>query len=197
MKNTLLGLIIVLVALGCKTEGAHINKINIQETTLKVQADTLKKANGFDFPVGKPDAKGYYNAQKFQENNHLGDDWNGVNGGNSDLGDAIYSVANGYVSFAENVGGGWGNVIRIIHFLEDGKQIESLYAHCLAINVKKGSYVSKGDKIGTIGTNNGHYLAHLHLEIRDEVGLPIGGGYSTNTKGYLDPTVFIKNNRSQ
>ena len=25
--------------------------------------------NGFDYPVGKPDGEGYYNAQKFGENN--------------------------------------------------------------------------------------------------------------------------------
>lgn len=37
--------------------------------------------DGFDFPVGKPDADGYYNAQDFQENYHLGEDWNGNGGG--------------------------------------------------------------------------------------------------------------------
>jgi len=70
-------------------------------------------ANQFDYPVGKPDAKGYYNAQKFGVNLHLGEDWNAVTGGNSDLGDPIFSIANGFVDFAEDVGGGWGNVIRI------------------------------------------------------------------------------------
>lgn len=51
-------------------------------------------SDGFNFPIGKPDAKGYYNAQKFGENNHLGDDWNGNGGGNSDLGDEVFSCAN-------------------------------------------------------------------------------------------------------
>ncbi len=27
--------------------------------------------------------RGYYNAQVFGKNNHLGDDWNGVGGGNT------------------------------------------------------------------------------------------------------------------
>jgi len=72
-------------------------------------------ADGFDYPVGKPNAKGYYNAQGFAGTTHLGDDWNAVTGGNSDLGDPIYAVANGYVNFAEDLAGGWGNVIRVWH----------------------------------------------------------------------------------
>ncbi|MHA7058962.1 M23 family metallopeptidase [Aquimarina sp. M1] len=147
-------------------------------------------AKGFDFPIGKPNAKGYYNAQKFKQNNHLGDDWNGLGGGNSDLGDAIYSIGNGYVSFAENIGGGWGNVIRIIHRYQDN-YYESVYAHCETIKVKKGEFVKKGNFIATIGNANGLYLAHLHLEVRDAIFMGIGGGYSENTKGYVDPTAFI------
>ena len=157
--------------------------------------DTIKKTSGFDFPVGKPNAKGYYNAQKFTENNHLGEDWNGINGGNTDFGHPIYSIANGYISFAENIGGSWGNVIRIVHYIDKENQIESLYAHCNIVNIKKGDYVKKGDQIGTIGNNDGQYLAHLHLELRSQVGLPIGDGYSSKTKGYLNPTKFIKKNR--
>lgn len=151
-------------------------------------------AKGFDFPVGKPNAQGYYNAQKFQENNHLGDDWNGVGGGNSDLGDPIYAIANGYVTVAKDLEGGWGNVVRIIHLYE-GKLYESVYAHCDSIYVEQTKFVTKGDKIATIGNCNGVYYAHLHLEIRNSVDLDIGGGYSTDTTGYLDPTKFINKNR--
>lgn len=151
-------------------------------------------AIGFDFPVGKPTAKGYYNAQKFTENNHLGDDWNGTGGGNSDLGDSIYAIGNGYVNFAENIGGGWGNIIRIIHKYK-GKYYESLYAHCEKISVKKGNFVTKGMQIGTIGNVNGTYYAHLHLEIRDSILMDVGNGYSKNTVGYVNPTQFITSNR--
>lgn len=148
------------------------------------------KAYSFDFPVGKPAAKGYYNAQKFQENQHLGDDWNGVRGGNTDLGDPIYSIANGYVCFAEDIGGGWGNVIRILHLHKD-TLYESIYAHTDTLLVTKGDYVKKGVQIATIGTADGTYLAHLHLEIRDSIAMNIGPGYSIDTRGYLDPTLFI------
>ena len=151
-------------------------------------------SQGFDYPVGKPDANGYYNAQKFGENDHLGDDWNGLSGGNTDLGDPIYSIGNGYIAEAKDDGGGWGNVVRVIH-LYDGKLYESVYAHCDTILVKTNSFIKKGDQLGTIGNCNGAYYAHLHLEIRDSVNLDIGGGYSKDTEGYLDPTLFIKNNR--
>ncbi len=176
------------------TKKSSQKDIQIENINLSY-SNSIPLSDGFDFPVGKPNAKNYYNAQKFGENNHLGDDWNGKGGGNTDLSDPIYSIANGYVTFSKNIGGGWGNVIRIAHKLENGKMVESLYAHCNERLVQKGENVSKGQKIGTIGTNNGQYLAHLHFEIRNKVGMPIGPGYSSNTKGYVDPTKFIKNNR--
>lgn len=150
--------------------------------------------DGFDFPVGKPNAKGYYNAQPFGKNNHLGDDWNATTGGNSDLGDPIYSIANGYIVFAKDIKGGWGKVVRIIHKTPNHTFYESLYAHCDSILVKEGTYIKKGEQIATIGNAGGIYYAHLHLEIRDSINMPIGGGYSANTQGYLDPTIFIEKN---
>ncbi len=154
-------------------------------------------ADGFDFPIGKPNANGYYNAQPFKENNHLGDDWNAVTGGNSDLGDPIYSIAHGIITQAKYEGAGWGNVIRIVHYNPQlkAKYYESIYAHCDTIMVQQNQPVKKGLQIGTIGNADGAYYAHLHLEIRDSVGMPLGGGYSSNTTGFLDPTKFIKSNR--
>lgn len=159
------------------------------------QIPSGKIAKHFDFPVGKPDAEGYYNAQPFGKNNHLGEDFNANTGGNSDLGDPIYSVAAGKVVFAEDIHGGWGKVIRIVHFLPDSSQVESLYAHCNEIKVVPKQWVNKGDEIGSIGDANGQYFAHLHFELRSKIGMPIGGGYSKNTKGYLNPTKFILNHR--
>ena len=153
-------------------------------------------ADSFDFPVGKPDAKGYYNAQKFGENNHLGEDWNATSGGNTDLGHPIYSIANGQVTLAADLGGGWGKIIRIAHQLPDGTWVESLYAHCERMLAKRGDIIYKGDQIATIGNNDGQYLAHLHFELRSELALSLGGGYSTDTTGYLNPTEFIKSHRN-
>lgn len=196
--------ILCLCLLGCKqTEQKSVSKNQLKKANVSqdpfVFFDTIFTKNpnyiakGFDFPVGKPDAKGYYNAQKFTVNDHLGDDWNGTGGGNTDLGDPIYAIGNGYVKFAENYGGGWGNVIRIVHKYK-GKYYESLYAHCDKISIKKGSFVTKGMQIGTIGNADGAYYAHLHLEIREDIFMEIGDGYNKNTKGFLNPTTFIKSN---
>lgn len=206
MKHLIVYFLLVFIFTACKNE---IKTAKKSIETTKVEADTITTinyyslfknnsnyiSNGFDFPIGKPNAKGYYNAQKFGENEHLGDDWNGVGGGNSDLGDAIYAVSNGYIKEAKNYEGGWGNVISIVH-LHKNKLYKSMYAHCDTILVKEKNFIKKGDKIATIGNCNGQYYAHLHFEIRDSLALDIGGGYSKNTNGYLDPTKFIKKNRT-
>ena len=194
MKNLRSIGIVLFMMTSCMSESKKTNTISDKLSSLDTVEITL--TDGFDYPVGKPDAKKYYNAQEFGENMHLGDDWNGVGGGNTDLGDPIYSIANGYVSFSKNVYGGWGNVIRIVHFITEDERVESLYAHCDEVFVKEGEYIKRGQKIGTIGNNAGAYLAHLHLELRSQVGMPLGGGYSSDTKGYLDPTKFIKANRT-
>ena len=154
-------------------------------------------ADGFDYPVGKPHGKGYYVAQGFGKNLHLGEDWNAVSGGNTDLGDTIYAIAHGYVRFGGDPGGRWGNTIRMIHKLESGDMLESLYAHCREMLVNQGQWVERGSPIATIGTANGHFLAHLHLELREDLSIPMRSGYSSRRKGYLVPRAFIQANRPQ
>ncbi|MFN0202773.1 MAG: M23 family metallopeptidase, partial [Bacteroidia bacterium] len=100
----------------------------------------------------------------------------------------------------EDYRGGWGNVIRVVHCMEKGGKrsfVESLYAHCEKVQVKTGDWVKRGQQIGTVGTAWGKYKAHLHLEIRDKIGLALGGGYSENTFGLVNPSEFIKANRSK
>lgn len=151
----------------------------------------------FDFPVGKPDAKNYFKAREFGQSKHLGEDWNGVGGGNTDLGDPVYSVSNGYVTFAENVCCGWGNIIRVVHHTPNHpeyKYVESFYAHLDEILVKQGDLITRGQLIGTIGNADGKYSAHLHLEMRNFVDMGVGPGYSDDTFGFLVPTDFINQN---
>ena len=185
--------LLTLIIAGC-TQVAE--KIEVLETQTVETIPTEYIADGFDYPVGKPNSKGYYNAQPFGKNTHLGDDWNGLGGGDTDLGDPIFTTAHGKVVYAENFGGAWGNVLRIVHFLPDSTKVESLYAHCDEIMTAAGKWVKRGEQIGTIGNNNGGYPAHLHFEMRDDITLPVGKGYSSDQKGYLNPTAFIKKHRN-
>lgn len=177
------------------------NKIMVPETKLNPSEkdsfvfDTNYITRKFRNPVGNPPGKNYYDAQPFMRNTHLGEDWNGTGGGNSDLGDTVYAAANGYIKFAENIGGGWGNVVRILHQLPKGNkydEVETLYAHFDQVLIKPNTYVKIGTPIGTIGTAGGIYPAHLHFEMRHDVNLEIGGGYSNDTTGYMEPKKFIK-----
>jgi murein DD-endopeptidase MepM/ murein hydrolase activator NlpD len=150
----------------------------------------LPACDGFDFPVGAPDAVGYHDAQPFRENEHLGNDWNGNGGGDTDLGDPVHAVAAGIVVEARDIGGDWGNVVRIVHACG----VESLYAHLDRIDTRAGATVQRGQHVGTIGTADGTYPAHLHFEIRDRP-MPLGGGYGDDATGYLDPTAYIRAHR--
>lgn len=173
-------------------------KVSAPEEELSVE-DKLRRdcpvADGFAFPVGAPDARGYYNAQPFGENFHLGEDWNGVRGGNSDFGDPIFAVADGIVFFNADIQNGWGKVVRILHnhgSYEQPKYIDSLYAHFDEIHVEEYQVVKKGQQIGTMGDFDGMYAAHLHFEMRSTAFMPIAGGYGWKKKGYLNPTKFIR-----
>ena len=72
-------------------------------------------ADGFDQPVGKPDAEGYYISRGFRARYHMGEDWNGLEGGNSDLGKPVYATASGVVVLARNMRMSWGNLVIIRH----------------------------------------------------------------------------------
>jgi|GEM_PF-1247036 len=168
-------------------------------TALAVNSD------GFDYPVGPPDADGYYIAQDYGDyygdpyyGYHLGEDWNGTGGGNTDYGDPVYAVSNGYVVYARNAGSGWGNVIIMHHQLPSGEEVRSMYAHLSGIMVNENSDISKGDRIGSIGNSGGDYYAHLHFEIRTNTDIGLGPGYSDSPdpSGWVDPSDFIDNHRS-
>jgi len=160
-----------------------------------------KPVDGFDMPVGAPDGKGYYIAQLFgNSSNHLGEDWNGVGGGNSDLGDPVYAIADGAVYWSKINKGSWGNIVRIIHNIgtvDEPRYIESLYAHLDTVMVWEGQELLRGQQIGTIGDAHKNFQAHLHLEIRKQINTPIGKAYTTDTTGfhYRRPLPFIEKRR--
>ena len=154
-------------------------------------------AGRFDPPMGSENGALTYNAQKFGEMNekrggpHLADDLNGIGGMNSDLGDPVYSTADGLVLFAGEPAPAWGKVLIIAHKLADGRMLHSMYAHLDRIDVPRGAWVARGGRIGTVGTANDHYPAHLHFEIRASHEVDIGSGYGANPLNRLDPHATV------
>jgi murein DD-endopeptidase MepM/ murein hydrolase activator NlpD len=200
MKFVIAIFFFAIIIIGCGTVNKTVrSNDSIQNDSDKgFVYDTNFVAIKFRSPVGNPPGKNYYNAQGFMRNTHLGEDWNGNGGGNTDLGDTVYACANGYVKFAEDIHGGWGNVVRILHQLPEKdkwKEVESLYAHFNEVFVKPDTYVKIGAPIGTIGTAHGIYPAHLHFEMRHNVNMEIGGGYSKDTTGFLNPKEFLASHK--
>ena len=75
--------------------------IPAQSISLRTETAFTKLADGFDFPLGIPDAQGYYKARGFRSNGHLGEDWDGIRGGDTDLGDPVCSIGAGVVKNIE------------------------------------------------------------------------------------------------
>jgi len=158
----------------------------------------LPSAARFDFPIGSENGAFAYNAQRFTENRHLGDDLNGIGGENSDLGDPIFAVADGQVIFADEAGPGWGKVIILLHAYEENgvrKFVQSYYGHVETILVAQKQRVHRGEQIATMGTADGRYWAHLHFEMREFTTPFIGPGYRDETRGWIDPSAFIASHR--
>lgn len=166
------------------------------------QTAQIPTAIRFEMPLGSEHGALTYNAQKFWEMNekrgghHTGDDLNGIGGMNSDLGDPIFSVADGLVLYAGEPSPGWGKLLVIGHRTADGQTLHSMHAHLDRIEVPRGTLVARGSRIGTVGTANGYYLAHLHFEMRMSDSVDIGAGYAMYPLNRLDPTATVEKLRN-
>ena len=168
-------------------------------------AQTIKMnlADGFDFPVGKPNADGYYKSRglRLRAPQHFGEDWNGRGGGDSDLGDPVYAIADGVVTFAHDVRTGWGKLVLTRHAYRDKeggevKYVDTLNAHLNTMLVKVGQMVKRGQQIGTIGTNYGMYPAHLHFEMRHNITIGVvRNSVPADMVNWVDTTDFINRHR--
>ncbi len=98
----------------------------------------------------------------------------GINIGAS-RGTAVRAAENGVVAYAGNEVKGMGNLVIIQH---SGGWM-TVYAHMDDMSVRRGTRVSVGQKIGTIGTTGKVDQPQLHFEIRK------------GTKAY-NPTAYLK-----
>ena len=85
-----------------------------------------------------------------------------------ELGDPVKAADTGIVITAEYQDNGYGNIVIIDH--QNG--IHTWYAHLDSIGVVAGDVVTKGDKIGELGTTGYSTGPHLHFEVRKE-GTPV------------------------
>ena len=154
---------------------------------------SLPVADEFDTPLRPPDGQGAFVTLPFGVEGHLGEDCT-VAKGDAGLGEPVYSVADGWVSVAQDFENAWGKVVFVCYRLPSGRWppfVEVMYAQLQTITVKPGDYVKRGEEIGTMGNANGTYQAHLHWEVRQTVGKGVGAGFDNKNDGWLEPSAFI------
>ncbi len=177
--------------------------VTMAEKTADGRWALVPLADGFDYPVGKPNGDGYYKARglRLQTPRHLGEDWNGNGGGNTDLGDPVYTIGHGLVTYAADARGRWGKVVIVRHAFREPRSgrvlcCQTLYAHLDRIDVRLGQLVRRGDQVGTIGTNRGMFPAHLHAELHFNILVNCGQqGIPKTARNYGNLTSFINHYR--
>jgi len=190
---------ITLITAGCAPQDEALKPLDAAFLRLSApEVAALPLAVRFDAPMGSEQGAMVYNAQPFRTSRHLGDDLNGIGGWNSDLGDTVYASGAGEVVYTGVPSDGWGNMIIVACRVPDSgnpagfEVYQMVYAHLDTIQVKKGDRLQRGQLLGTVGTADGRYLAHLHFEIRKSLSIYPGVGYSTASLDRVSPEAFIK-----
>jgi murein DD-endopeptidase MepM/ murein hydrolase activator NlpD len=78
------------------------------------------------------------------------------------IGAPVRTIGDGQVQFT-GVQNGYGNVIEIDH----GKGNSTLYAHLSRIDVHRGQFVQRGQRIGAVGMTGWATGPHLHFEFKE------------------------------
>ncbi|MBN1250569.1 MAG: M23 family metallopeptidase [Bacteroidales bacterium] len=191
LKYISISIFILLVA--CTDNKTSKSEITLYGKKLKRPHEMLKRfipvAEHFDYPLGYPDFECYHDAKPFGVNGHLGADFNGIEGGDSDLGDTIKSIGNGVVTYSD------GCLLNIMHRTIDKKHfiITSIYYHCDTLFVSENEIVKGGQVIALLGKKDTQ-VAHLHFEIATDTNM-VGGFYGADTTGFMNPMTFIKTHR--
>lgn len=181
--------------------------------------EQLQECDGFHAPVGtqqerdsgeyppgnwidaNPYGNYYENPSTGNSSYHTGSDLNlNVPYWDADRGADVYAAADGVVSyaFAKPV---WGNILVVRHNYR-GEELFTRYAHLDTMDVRAGDFVSRGQKIGTIGRDALGGPAHLHFDIGKPGSTVMGEkpwDWPGNDLGflfenYVDPRAFIPAN---
>ena len=165
------------------------------------QLVTAPEVDGFQWPCGAPTGAMIYDAQPFgamnekRHGHHTGKDLNGIGGQNTDSGEPVCASGRGLVVYSGAPSAEWGNVVVLAHRIPGEKGVvQTLYAHLNTREVRVGQVVSRGQRIGSIGTADGRYLAHLHFETIRSLSTEAGmrGYHPTGTMNRTDPAELIR-----
>ena len=149
-----------------KEKAAPVKKIS-SDPSRKLPKITARSSSRFSWPV-----RGKILSDYGAKSNGLFND--GVNIAAS-KGTVVKAAENGVVAYAGNEVKGMGNLIIIQH---DAGWM-TVYAHMDSMNVKRGTRVSVGQKIGVVGETGKVDRPQLHFEIRK------------GTKAY-NPSAYMK-----
>lgn len=143
-----------------KVADAESNISNtVNEAKKQEQVKSAKTFNGVYFsvkPVTGTITSRFGSKESIRKSAHKGIDIGSPNG------TPIYATADGTVTYSGYNSGGYGNLVIISH----GNGIETYYAHCSKLYVKKGQKVNAGDNIAAVGSTGRSTGNHLHFEIR-------------------------------
>lgn len=142
------------------------------------------------------DAK-WYNAQEFGTKTsygyHEADDINLKTGGDTDLGQPLYAIADGEITSVctTHPTKNFGLHLHLKFEVKEGTRWAH-YAHCKAILVKEGDKVKEGEKIAELG-KSGTTAAHLHFAIKNAAtGIEGIAKTKEDLKKWENPIPFIE-----
>lgn len=213
----LAGLGLVAFGLTLCTDGSGANSGNVYEADtprhntperlmpgmMPLTAEQIARiplADGFQWPVGAPGMAFMYDAQPFGTDNpqyggkHCGQDLNGIGGENTDTGSPVRAIARGLVIYSGCPSESWGNMVIVAHRIPGSDTVhQSIYAHLEERKVQVGDVLYRGQELGTIGSANGRYFAHLHFEMAGSrvVEAGMSGYHPAGTMNRIDPQQFI------
>jgi|WetSurMetagenome_2_1015567.scaffolds.fasta_scaffold291618_2 murein DD-endopeptidase MepM/ murein hydrolase activator NlpD len=144
----------------------ELKRIEIETAEMKSarknvgKIDTAFYSSGFVYPVENPKLTGSFGSQRIlngvRKKPHNGIDFT------AEKGTPVSAICNGKVIIAGNDFYYNGNFVLIAH----GHGLTSVYLHLSKLDVKTGDIISKGQKIGEVGSTGRSTGSHLHLGVQ-------------------------------